>query len=328
MATQLQQILGRGQHISVSELRNPINTPLVLEIQGILCDSGLLDPVVGGDENQAFGPVRNADGRMGPNTQNAIAVFHRYAQLEYTDQTLRPAFFQALLQTLEIPMFPLDLEYRPGDDPQTKLAKRILRYMRKKDYWIALHPDTLNIVYVEGVNQHGEPNADRANEWNDRRLVIQILPGGQPRVLVNDQATTEPGRFYTSNPLNSLGAARIAFGQYKAWINGKHKDKQPALVQVGNIRLHRDLDQNGIRSQADPIVVGNDFGINQHSTESGRVPAFVDKYSAGCLVGRRYRWHLSFMQTVRRDIRYLMHKDYRFMTTVINGEDMAREEPL
>lgn len=326
MTTPLQHIIELGQHISMSDLRNPTNKPLVLEIQGILCDTGVLDPVVDGDELQAFRPVHNADGRLGLNTRNAIAAFHQHTKLEYDDNILEPIFFRTLIQNVDNPMFKIELEDHPLDNPQARFAKRILRYMHKRGYWIARHPKMLNIIYVEGVNQNGEPNMDRANEWNDRRIVIQILPGGQPHILVNDQATTEPGRFYTYAPLDSMGAARIAFGQYKAWVYGKHKGRQPALVQVGNIRIHRDLDQNGVRSHTDPIVVGNTFKINQHSTEPSRVPAFVDKFSAGCLVGRRYNWHISFIEKVRQDIRYLMNKDYIFMTTVINGEDLAREE--
>ncbi|MBK9337309.1 MAG: peptidoglycan-binding protein [Lewinellaceae bacterium] len=327
MPAHLQQLIERGQSISVSDLGLSANVLVTEEVQTHLCDIGLLDPIIDGDADTPFRPVRKADGKLGLNTRNALLAFHHYAQLPYVDNLLGPDFFTTLENTRPDAFFPVQFDTLPDDDPQTRLAKRVLRYMHKKGYWIARAPDTLNIVYVEGINADGQPNDDRLNEWNDRRMLIRILPGGRPEMLANDQATTEPGRFYTMNPLNRLGVARIAFGQYKAWVDGVHKGFQPALVQRGKLRLHRDLNRNSQRDASDPIDVGDSFGINQHSTAPDANPAFVDKFSAGCLVGRRYRWHLSFMQLVRQDIRYAMNKGYVFMSTVLDGADLAKEEP-
>jgi hypothetical protein len=94
------------------------------------------------------------------------------------------------------------------------------------------------------------------------------------------------------------------------------------------LRVHRDIDKNGLRNATDPIRIGSGYAINQHSTNADFTPAYVDRYSAGCLVGRRYRWHLSFMQLLRQDIRYVMNKGYMFMSTIIDGDDLAREEPV
>lgn len=174
------------------------------------------------------------------------------------------------------------------------------------------------------MDPHGAKNQDLLNEWNDRRIVIHILPGGKPQMIVNDQATTEPGTVFTRHPLNSQGAARIAFGQYKAWVDGLHKGIQPALVQRHNLRIHRDLNKDGFRSPSDPIHIGRTFGINQHSTHPNHVPELVNAYSAGCFVGRRYHWHLSFMDIVRNDVRYQHNKGYLFMSTVISGDDLEK----
>jgi hypothetical protein len=259
-------------------------------------------------------------------TRNAIIAFHKHAALPQIDNLLSPGFCSALLNTTPDALFPMRTDIPPGTDLSTALAKRILRYMTQKGYWIARAPDMFNIVYVEGINGDGKTNPDHANEWNDRRMVIRIGGGGQPELLVNDQATTEPGRYFTQDPLNPLGAARIAFGQYKAWVDGLHKGHQPALVQTERLRIHRDLNKNGLRDASDPIEIGSMFGINQHSTSETLVPSFVDKFSAGCLVGRRYRWHLSFLQIVRQDFRYAGNKGYVFMSTVINGDELARVE--
>lgn len=328
MSVLLQQLIERGQNISTSDLGQPANAPLTVEIQTQLCVLGLLDPIIDGNETMPFWPVRLADGQLTLDTRNAIIAFHRHANLPYVDNLLAPDVLQALNNAQPASFLPIQFENQPTDDQSTRLAKRILRFMHKKGYWIARAPDMFNIVYVEGMDPNGLPNQDRFNEWNDRRIVIRIAPGGRPEMIVNDQATTEPGRFYTLNPLNPMGAARIAFGQYKAWVDGLHRGNQPSLVQAGRLRLHRDRNMDGMRSASDPIVTGSAFGINQHSTGRDITPAFVDKFSAGCLVGRRYRWHLSFMQIIRQDFRYVMNKSYVFMSTVLNGEELMREEPV
>lgn len=326
MSISLQQLIQSGQSISVNDLGLSANRPLLMEIQTHLCQHGLLDPVISGDTHTPFRPVQPASGKLTLDTRNALLAFHQLANLHYVDNLLTSINLEQLLNLSDNQFLPIQLSIESTDSTQTKFAKRILRYMVKKGYWIARAPDMCNIVYVEGVNTDGYPNDDRLNEWNDRRIVIQISEGGQPIMQVNDQATTEPGRHYTQNPLNRLGAARIAFGQYKAWVDGLHKGKQPALVQAGQLRLHRDRNKDGKRSASDPIDIGSSYGINQHTTSAVADPVFVDKFSAGCMVGRRYRWHLSFMAIVQKDFRYLMNKGYIFMSTFIDGDDLKREE--
>ncbi|MCY7330899.1 MAG: hypothetical protein LH618_20265, partial [Saprospiraceae bacterium] len=64
--------------------------------------------------------------------------------------------------------------------------------------------------------------------------------------------------------------------------------------------------------------------INQHTTSHHKVPDFVNSFSAGCLVGRRYQWHLSFLDIVRQDVRYQANKGYLFISTIIAGDDLLR----
>lgn len=324
----IKQFIDRGKSMPITELGQPAYAALTVEIQTRLCALGLLDPIFDGNETTPFRPVRQADGQLSIDTRNAILAFHRVAKLTYVDNLLAPEVLNVLLHTNPATFLPLQLDVNPTDAPTTRLAKCILRYMQNKGYWIARHPEMCNIVYVEGMDPDGIPNKDIFNEWNDRRMVIRIATGGTPEIIVNDQATTEPGKFYTENPKNPMGAARIAFGQYKAWVDGLHQGRQPALVQTGRIRVHRDRNQDTRRSANDPIDIGNAFGINQHSTDPNIDPVLVDKYSAGCLVGRRYRWHLSFMEIIRQDFRYVMNKSYIYVTTIINGDDLAQEQPF
>ena len=322
----LQAIIAAGRDTSTDELNQPPNRSAALELQTRLCDLGLLDPTIDGDKTHPFGPVDKGDGKLGVNTRAALFEFCQIAGLPYVDRHVSVQMLQMLSDAQPATFLPIIWEPRAEDSLQTRIAKCVLRYMRSKNYWIARSPRMRNIVYVEGMNANGTLNADRPNEWNDRRMVIRIAPGGQPEMLVNDHATTEPGKFYTWHPTNPRGVARIAFGQYKAWVKGLHHGKWPALVQRERIKLHRDLNRDSRRGASDPIDIGKTFGVNQHSTSPDKVPEFVNSFSAGCLVGRRYAWHLSFLDIVEQDPRYLANQGYLFITTVIAGDDLLRLE--
>ncbi|MHC5828310.1 MAG: peptidoglycan-binding protein, partial [Nostoc sp.] len=144
------------------------------------------------------------DGKVGVQTTTA------YSQL--LQITKNKELTPALLQLKSLPQPELDL-YRGN------FAARIAKYMLAQNYWI--DADHLNIIYVEGCDPDGKPNADTMNEWNDLRLLLKI-ENKIPRITDWWEATTEPGLKYTLNPLNPGGAFRIAFGQYKAWSVGWH----------------------------------------------------------------------------------------------------------
>ena len=326
MFSSLQALVAANRDISTDELNLPPNRDAALEIQHRLCQLGILDPTIDGSEFSPFGPVGTGDGQLGVNSRAALAEFFRLAGLPGTERNLSPAHIRALATVQPDTLLPLQLVPQVHDHRQTQLAKVVLAYMLHKKYWIARSPQMYNIVYVEGIHGNGTLNRDTMNTWNDRRMVIRIAEDGVPEMLVNDQATTEPGQFFTWHPLHPRGAARIAFGQYKAWVDGMHQNKQPALVQRERIRLHRDLNKDGLRSGNDPIDIGKTFGINQHTTSRDRVPRFVNSFSAGCLVGRRYHWHMSFLDIVRQDVRYQANKGYLFISTIIAGDDLLRSQ--
>lgn len=316
----LQQLIARGGDTTIRNLNLPENRPAALEIQTRLCDLGLLDPVINGSITKPFGPTAKADGALGVGSMTAIFEFSRLAGIPYFfDGQIRHEWLLALQLFTADTHLPISMLPAPGDNPDVLLAKRVLRYLDSKKYWIARSPNMYNIVYVEGMNAGGNSFQDAANQWNDRRMVIRIRPGGQPEMVHNFDATTEPGIPVRSKP-HPLGIARIAFGQYKSWKVGMHKAKQVALCQADNIRVHRDKDGNGFRT-GDKIFVGNDFGINQHSTTVKTMT--VGDWSAGCLVGREWGEHLTFLGTVKSDVRYTMNPNYRFVSTVIPGDELS-----
>lgn len=143
----------------------------------------------------------------------------------------------------------------------------------------------LNIVYFEGINCDLQTvNSDKIDFWNDVRSIVT----DKGDVLLCCAATTEPGWYYRNNPMNDGGAAQLAFGQHlDAWRIGDHKG-QDALVQCGTLKVFRDKNDDGSR-KGDAIDVGNDFGIDQHTTSNA--PDTVGRWSAGCLVGQYPETH-------------------------------------
>jgi hypothetical protein len=192
-----------------------------------------------------------------------------------------------------------------------KIGIAILDYMAKMGYKIT----SRNIVYIEGVDPVEEEfrlNKDILDIWNDTRNLIT----DDGDFLISAVATTEPGRYYTMNPMVPQGAARIAFGQYlNAWKIGLHGVNYPheALVQIEPVRIHRDLNKDGFRTN--DAVFYDVIGLNQHTTSNA--PRTIGHWSAGCLVGRYPSTHRKFMEYLKAisDTKFKT-----FHTTVLDGE--------
>ena len=263
-------------------------------VQRILIAGGYLDPP--------------ADGGFGPVTKWALHRFSERVHLRPTDQ-LTPEIIAALKQGNELPL-------TPGDD----LAGKIVRAMVRNNYWIARHPACANIVYIEGMNMDGSPNDNRNNVFNDVRLVFRIREGGEPFIVGQWEATTEPSRLYTLHPMNAGGAFHIAFGQYKAWTRGWYHTHE-ALLQSGEIHGFRDINKTFKRDYSHPVQ-GANFGVHQHW---GYDMPLNDEgnSSAGCLVGRSTAGHRQFMSIVCDDPRFQANPNYKFMTAIIPVADLG-----
>ena len=280
-----------------------MDADLAREIQTRLTALGCLDPP--------------ADGSFGPVSRLVLRELGRRANTDF-DDVVDAGLARVLLDNTADDLFPLDL----GGD----FASRIIKYMQLNGFWFARMPGFHTIVYVEGANEDGSPNSDTFNEFNDRRMVIAI-EDKKPKLLFNKLATTEPGKFFTVKPENPKGAARIAFGQFKAWHVGIHKAGKPsaheALVQAAPLPVHRDLNKDGSRT-GDKVDEGM-FGINQHSGFNASVKD-IGHASAGCLVTRSHDDHKAFMALVKTDPRFRdASHGYRCVTTIIDGHDLQRK---
>lgn len=221
---------------------------------------------------------------------------------------LNPKLSAALREAEPLPL-------RPGDD----FAGKLVMAMQRNNYWIARHPDCMNIAYVEGIDPDGSANDNRNNVFNDLRVVFQIRHDGVPVVREMWEATTEPSRRWTVQPMNPGGAFHIKFGQYKSWIRGWHHQHE-ALVQAGEIEGFRDPHKTFKRDFNYPVR-GSEFGVNQHWGYD--LPHNdMGNSSAGCLVGRSTDGHRAFMSLVLDDPRYRANPAYRFMTAILPAGDL------
>ncbi|MFB2939364.1 peptidoglycan-binding protein [Aerosakkonemataceae cyanobacterium BLCC-F154] len=277
---------------------------LAKQIQTRLIDLGILEG--------------SADGAFGPISKLALTKFQ---QLTKTNE---PGYIGSVTARHLIQVKPEDLAQpvlKLGND----LASRIVKYMLAKKYKVFTYSQYYNIVYVEGMNTSGTLNNDAPNRFNDIRTVI-AFEDGVPKIVGIWEATTEPGAKYTYRPMNSKGAARIHFGQYKAWSVGIHGNSNPheALIQVGPVTVWRDLNKDFIRP-SDRNETGL-FGINQHWGYDFPKND-IGVASAGCLVGRTIQGHRQFMTLIKRDKRYLTTSGYVFTSTIIPGDDLVKSFP-
>lgn len=285
--------LAKGDAPPVPLPRLQDNAELARDIQGQLGAIGLLDPPV--------------DGQFGPVSRWALSIFLGDAGFDGAD-TLDRKTATALLEAAP----------RPLRSDSDALGARIVAAMLRRGYWIARYPRCVNIVYVEGIDPDGKPNGNKPDRFNDARVLLRIAKDGTPEVANAWEATTEPGRHYTDNPMNPQGAARVALSQVKAWIVGTHMagtdTAHEALVQAVSLSVHRDLNRDFSRD-SDKISTGL-FGINQHHAHNQQ-PGSIGQASAGCLVGRTVEGHRTFMSTLKADARFGVNKAYRFMTAIL-----------
>lgn len=287
-----------GPPIPVAELSR--NEALAKAVQWRLSELGYLDPP--------------ADGKFGPVSIWALSEF-----CDLNGTSLRSGFTSATAQRLAVPtaLLPEIAESKTWFD-------KVIKYMRARNYFISRHSDCKNIIYLEGMNSDGSPNAYAPNKFNDLRVVYSVDAQGRLDFQTSMwDGTTEPGRFWTVQPMNRKGAARIAFNQYKAGVVGTHHPNSAsaheALVQVEPITVCRDLNKD-LRRTWDELDTGL-FAINQHwgyyapKDDLGRT-------SAGCLVGRTKEGHRKFMSVIKSDPRCGANHSYRFVTAVMPGDEV------
>ena len=142
------------------------------------------------------------------------------------------------------------------------------------------------IVAVEGVNLDLTPHADAPDKWNDIVMTVLAYPNGKWKIIGPFICTTEPGKYYTVNPLNPMGAAYVKLDvKHNAiWKPGQHKNQKNCFIQTGGpITVIRDSNRDGKRGSNEKEQTAY-LGINLHHNNGNYNPHSIGKFSAGCLV--------------------------------------------
>lgn len=98
------------------------------------------------------------------------------------------------------------------------------------------------------------------------------------------KGTTDPGVYYTSNPLSRNGAFHLNLGYHKnIWRLRKHRGKYLALCDdslTSNVSGWRDGNKNHRHDIEEILDIGN-FGVNWHYSNNSDL---INYASAGCQV--------------------------------------------
>mgnify|MGYP003112023442 CR=1 FL=1 len=97
--------------------------------------------------------------------------------------------------------------------------------------------------------------------------------------------TTDPGKYYTENLLNSNGVAILVPGQYRgSHTIGLHQGKYSALKQQKPLKVYRDNNKDNCYDMQPENIHEGIYGINIHRASAHGTSTQIDKWSAGCQV--------------------------------------------
>jgi len=137
----------------------------------------------------------------------------------------------------------------------------------------------------EEINFFGVRNEDdqRKDIWND---ILGLFSGEDLYMFLG---TTDPGDYFTRNPMNPKGTAHLCLGFHKRiWRVDKHKKKYTALCNrwgCNKQKVWRDVDKDFKQTKKDIIDIGY-FGVNLHRASAMTLLQNIGRYSAGCQVIR------------------------------------------
>lgn len=143
------------------------------------------------------------------------------------------------------------------------------------------------------------------------------------------EATTDPGKHWLLNPLNSKGTIIMVPGQYlKAFTFGKHgvsgKNPYEALVQCEKIAYVRDNNKDltlDFKLYSDKSNIFYDIcQTNIHRTSLWKRVLEVGMYSAGCQVIKNIEDFKRFMELCKLQHKYGFGK--KFTYTLIEEKDI------
>lgn len=172
------------------------------------------------------------------------------------------------------------------------MIEKIKEFFAKKGYQFfdTSKPYNLNIIGIRSSEKV-------ANKFDDKLVLIYNDMEKVNNIVF--QITTDPGKYYLNNPINSNGTAILVPNQYKgSYAIGIHKTYE-ALTQVKPLKVFRDNNKNDILDFNVPTESGL-FGINIHRSNPYGSSDTVDNWSAGCQVFKNVKDFDLFMSICRK----------------------------
>lgn len=154
--------------------------------------------------------------------------------------------------------------------------------MNQLDYFKNLylkHGIPLKPLNIFGIRNE---RCQKQDIWND---IIGYFTKDEIKFM---RATTDPGNYWTLNPINKKGTAHLCLGYHEnIWKLDKHRGKYIAFCNRWNCNkttIWRDKNKDGnFTHQNDKIYTGH-FGMNLHRASALYDLVKIGKYSAGCQV--------------------------------------------
>jgi hypothetical protein len=195
------------------------------------------------------------------------------------------------------------------------LFRKMLTFMRQREYEVYTQPFQLNIVGVRS-------ESTRADQFDDWIFVFYKNEKGNWQ-LHSFPATTDPGTYWLENPMQERGTAILAEGQYvNAYAIGLHRGEYEALRQIhAPVTIIRDYDRNAVLDFMNGSTDSGMFGINIHRARVVGLTTEVGKWSAGCQVLANGEDFITFMRLC--ETHRSLHDNY-FTYTLIDLRAIAR----
>jgi len=170
--------------------------------------------------------------------------------------------------------------------------EQIAAAVKAKDYiWFEKGNYNLNIVGV----RNSSTGDQITNKFDDLITVSYMIEGMWH--FHQYQATTDPGKHWAENLLNSDGVAILVPGQYRGSHHiGLHQGKYKALRQKNPVKVYRDDDLDGNYDKLEESIQEGIFGINIHRASASGTSVQIDKWSAGCQVIANNQDFAEFME--------------------------------
>ena len=169
--------------------------------------------------------------------------------------------------------------------------------MKRKGYKFFIKGDyNLNIIGIRS-------DVKIANSFDDTLLCI--FKKNKKWVWNEYRITTDAGRYWLKNPMNTKGTALLVPNQYRGVYKlDKHLGKYTALCQrLGKLSVYRDNDKDMVLD-FDPATIDTGmFGINIHRSNPNTSSSIVEKWSAGCQVFKKVKNFNEFISDCKKSSR-------------------------